>query len=149
LASNHNNNSSSGGEGEASRSKWAELLSGALEDNLAELDLLNNNNKRLEEEERECHSRTNNLEPFREQLVPPSNNNLDRLRGQPSNPPSSSLEGVSPAHSHSSNSSLEDKGGNNHSSSKEVEEGLTGAVVLVDLLALPVDSHRVVEVPVP
>lgn len=148
MASNHNSNSSSsGGEGEASRSKWAELLSGEPEDSLAELDLLNNN-KRLEEE-RECHSRTNNLEPFRDQLVPPSNNNLDRLQEQPSNPPSSSLEGVSPAHSHSSNSSLEDKVDNSHSSSKEVEEDLTGAVELVDLLALLADSHRVEEVPVP
>ena len=128
----------------ASHSKWAELLSGALplvdKDSLAESDL-HSNNKHSEEWRQECLSRTNNLAPFREQLAPPSNNNLDHLQEQPSSPPSSNLEveGGSPVHS---NNSL--------SSNREVVEGSTGAVELVGLLALQVDSHnRVEEVPVP
>ena len=148
MPSNHNS-SSSGGEWEepvevASRSKWAELLSGALplvdKDSLAESDL-HSSNKRSEEQQQECLSRTNNLAPFRERLAPPSSNNLDHFREQPSNPPSSNLEveGGSPVHS---NNSL--------SSNREVVEGSTGALESVGLLALQVDSHnRVEEVPVP
>ena len=146
LPSNHNS-SSSGGEWEepegANHNKWVELLSGVLplvdRDSLGELDL-NSNNKRSEEWRRECHNRTNNLEPLREQLAPPSNNNLDHSQGQPNNPPSNNLEeeeGGSLVHSN--NSSLEDRGDN---SNREVVEGSTGAV---ELLALQVDSHNRVE----